>query len=87
MVRGRIGEGTRPASASAMEKLVFYGRTEAELEDRFLKWQQANGESVRNIKKHPIQFLPLAARLMLLQHQEIETLDAFSMLVEYERVH
>ena len=70
-----------------MEKLVFYGKTEAEIEDRFPKWRQANAGSVRNIKKHPIQSLPQTAKPMLLQHQKIEALDAFSMLVEYERVH
>ena len=70
-----------------MEKLVFYGRTEAEIEDQFLEWQQANAESVHSIKKHPIQLLPLTAKPMLLQHQRIEALDAFSMLIEYERVH
>jgi hypothetical protein len=72
---------------SSMEKLVFYGRTEAEIEDRFQKWQQANTGSVRDIKKHPIQLLALTARPMLLQHQKIEALDVFSMLIEYERVH
>ena len=63
-----------------MEKLLFYGKMEAEIEDRFLKWQQANAESVRNIKKHPIQSLPLTATPMLLRHQKIEAADAFSML-------
>ena len=41
----RIQEGF-----AEMEKLVFYGKTKAEIEDRFLKWQQANARSVRNIK-------------------------------------
>jgi hypothetical protein len=78
----RIEEGF-----AEMEKLVFYGKTEAEIEGRFLKWQQANAGSVRNIKRHPAVPLPATMKPLLLQHQKIETLDVFSMLVEYERVH
>ena len=29
-----------------MEKLVFYGKTEAEIEDSFPKWRQANAGPV-----------------------------------------
>jgi hypothetical protein len=39
-----------------------------------------------NIEKDQIQSLPLTARPMLLQRQKIEAADAFSMLVEYERI-
>jgi hypothetical protein len=68
-----------------MEKLVFYGRTEAEIEGRLVRWQQANVGSVRDIKRRPIVPLPATMKPLLLQHQKIESLDAFSMLVEYER--
>jgi hypothetical protein len=70
-----------------MEKLVFYGRTEAEIEDRFMEWQQANVGSARDVKKRPIEPLPATMKPLLLQHQKIDALDAFSMLVEYERLH
>ena len=36
-----------------MEKLVFYGKTEAEIEDSFPKWRQANAGSVRTARLVP----------------------------------
>jgi hypothetical protein len=68
-----------------MEKLVFYGGTKAEIEGRLVRWQQDNVGSVRDIKRHPIVSLPTEMKPLLLQHQKIDALDAFSMLVEYER--
>jgi hypothetical protein len=67
------------------EKLVFYGGTEAEIEDRFMEWRQANAAAARDIKRRPIVPIPATMKPLLLQHQKIESLDAFSMLVEYER--
>jgi hypothetical protein len=43
--------------------------------------------SVRDIKRHQIVPLPATMKPLLLQHQKIESFGAFSMLVEYERVH
>jgi hypothetical protein len=75
----------RQGAMHTMEKLVFYGRTEAEIEDRFMEWQQVNVAAVRDIKRRPIVPIPATTKPLLLQHQKIESLDAFSMLVEYER--
>jgi hypothetical protein len=71
--------------ALKMLTLEFRGRTEEEVEAKFLAWQRDKAGRVSVVKKHPVETLPLPIRRP--RHEEYqpqEAADAYSMLVEYE---
>jgi hypothetical protein len=42
----------------------FRGKTELDIEAQFSRWQQANAGLVFNVKRHPIERLPLPVMLV-----------------------
>jgi hypothetical protein len=66
------------------EKHEIRGKTESDIEDRFLGWQQANAGTVRNVVRGRILRLTPRAKPQALPNQPTQTQDAFFMIVEYE---
>jgi len=66
------------------EKIEFRGITEEDVENKFLMWEQANGETVWNIVKDPIRRRPLRHKPQTFQHRPAQIQDAFFIIVEYE---
>jgi hypothetical protein len=62
----------------------FRGKTEWDIESQFSRWQQANAGLVFNIKRHPIERLPLPVQRPGFEHRPVKTANALSMLIEYE---
>jgi hypothetical protein len=62
-----------------MESRTFYGKTEADIEIKIMAWRLAT--SVRIIKKHAAKRLSLETA----GYKELDGLNRFSVLVEFER--
>ena len=69
--------------ALKMSTRTFRGRTEEEIEAKFLVWQRKNAGHLTVVEKQPIRPLPLFVQRPGFGRKR-EPADAFSMLVEYE---
>jgi hypothetical protein len=50
---------------SKIETVMFYGRTESEIEQNFLEWQKEYAGRTRILKKHDIDCSPACKRSLL----------------------
>jgi hypothetical protein len=61
----------------------FRGKTESDIEVQFMTWRRLTAGTVHDVKRGPIERLPLHMRTAG-NHVSLATENAFSMLVEYE---
>jgi hypothetical protein len=66
-----------------MSTRTFRGRTEEEVDAKFIAWQRKYEGHLSAVQRHPIEPLPLFVQRPGLGRKQ-EPADAFSMLVEYE---
>jgi hypothetical protein len=65
-----------------MVQQIFRGKTQADVNEQFLRWLQNN--QAFNIKRHPIRRSDLVMQPVDTAHSPLKILDAYSMLVEFE---
>jgi hypothetical protein len=65
-----------------MGELIFYGKTETDIQEQFAKWKQGAEGSVRHITRHRIERLPLNWPPLAFGNQPVDAV--FPMLVGYE---
>jgi hypothetical protein len=74
-----------PINMTEVYTRVFRGRTETDIETKFLQWHRENVARVTNVKKYPIDPLPQKMQSQSLGGP-MAISNAFQMKIEYEKV-
>jgi hypothetical protein len=74
-----------PTNMTEVYTRVFRGRTETDIETKFLQWHRDNVARVTNIKKYPIDPLPQKMQSQSLR-ERMPISNGFQMKIEYEKV-